>query len=317
MTFQRLRETLEIPALGLGTWKSGSGEVFTAVKEALNIGYRHIDCAPAYENESEVGDAIAETLASGSVGRKDLWITSKLWNNAHRPDKVEPALRKTLADLKLDSLDLFLIHWPVAFSHEVFFPQSGEDYISLADLPTISTWRAMEACVEKGLARYIGVCNFSIKKLDALKQEAKIAPVMNQIELHPYLQQNTMLEYCRQNDILLTAYAPLGSGDRPQRLKKSDEPVLLQDPVIRRIAEKHGVQPGHILLAWALERGTIVIPKSVNPERLRQNLDASRVSLDAADMADIAALDKGYRFVDGSFWQAPGSPYTVADLWDE
>jgi len=317
MTFQRLRETLEIPALGLGTWKSGPGEVFTAVKEALNIGYRHIDCAPAYENEGEVGAAIAETVASGRVGRKELWITSKLWNNAHRPDKVEPALRKTLADLKLDYLDLFLIHWPVAFSHEVFFPRSGEDYFSLADMPTISTWRAMEACVEKGLVRHIGVCNFSIKKLDALKQEAKIAPVMNQIELHPYLQQNTMLEYCRQNGILLTAYAPLGSGDRPQRLKKSDEPVLLQDPVIQRIAGKHGVQPGHILLAWALHRGTIVIPKSVNPERLRQNLDASNVSLDAADMADIAALDRGYRFVDGSFWQGPGSPYTVADLWDE
>lgn len=317
MTFQRLRETLEIPSLGLGTWKSGPGEVFTAVKEALNIGYRHIDCAPAYENEGEVGAAIAETVASGSVARKELWITSKLWNNAHRPDKVEPALRKTLADLKLDYLDLFLIHWPVAFSHEVFFPRSGEDYFSLADMPTISTWRAMEACVEKGLVRHIGVCNFSIKKLDALKQEAKIAPVMNQIELHPYLQQNTMLDYCRQNGILLTAYAPLGSGDRPQRLKKSDEPVLLQDPVIQRIAGKHGVQPGHILLAWALHRGTIVIPKSVNPERLRQNLDASNVSLDAADMADIAALDKGYRFVDGSFWQGPGSPYTVADLWDE
>ncbi len=317
MTFQRLREKLQIPALGLGTWKSAKGQVYSAVKEALDLGYRHIDCAPAYENESEVGSAIAKAISSGTIPREELWLTSKLWNNAHAPEQVQPALEKTLADLQLAYLDLYLIHWPVAFRAEVFFPRTTEDYIPLADIPTLATWQAMEACVEKGLVKHIGVCNFNIKKLDALRQEARIPPVMNQIELHPYLQQNTMLEYCRQNGILLTAYSPLGSGDRPKGMKKSQEPVLLQDPAIQRIAEKHGVLPSHILLAWAMRRGTIVIPKSVNPERLRQNLDAAGIRLDDTDMKEIGVLDKGYRYVDGAFWQGSGSPYTVAGLWDE
>lgn len=305
------------PPLGLGTWKSSPGEVRDAVGTALDLGYRHIDCAPAYENESEVGSAIAGAIASGTVSRQELWVTSKLWCNAHAPEHVQAALEKTLRDLRLDSLDLYLIHWPVAFRHEVFFPRSGADYIPLTDLPTIATWRAMEACVEKGLTRHIGVCNFSIKKLDALRREAAIPPAVNQIELHPYLRQQPMLDYCRQHGILLTAYSPLGSGDRPRGLKKGDEPVLLQDPEIGRIAARHGILPGQVLLAWALQRGTIAIPKSVNPARLKQNLQAANIRLDDSDMAAIAALDRGYRYVDGSFWQAPGSPYTLAGLWDE
>ncbi len=317
MTFSTQREKLQIPAVGLGTWKSSWGEVYKAVKEALEIGYRHIDCAPAYENEHEVGRAIAEACGTGMVTRKDLWLTSKLWNNSHGPAQVQPALEKTLADLQLEYLDLYLIHWPVACLPEVFFPRTGEEYIPLADIPIIATWRAMEACVEKGLVRHIGVCNFSRKKLEALRREARIGPVMNQIELHPYLQQNDMLDYCRLNNILLTAYSPLGSGDRPKGMKKRQEPVLLQDPTIQRIADKHGILPGQVLLAWALQRGTIVIPKSVNPQRLKQNLDAAGTRLDDRDMNEIAALDKGYRYVDGAFWQVPGSSYTLANLWDE
>lgn len=316
MQYLTLNDNRKIPALGLGTWKSRPDEVYLAVKEAISIGYRHIDCAPAYENENEVGRAVAEALQEGTVNRDELWLTSKLWNNAHEPHQVRPALEKTLQDLQVEYLDLYLIHWPVAFSSEVFFPRSAADYIPLDQLPISVTWEALEECVNQGLVKHIGVCNFSTTRLETLNQTASIKPVMNQIELHPYLQQPAMLEYCRKNDVLLTAYSPLGSGDRPARLKKSDEPILLHDPVITGIARKHGVGAGEILIAWALARGTVVIPKSTNPERLLQNFRAADVQLDQEDMQAIEALDRAYRFVDGSFFTGPGSPYTVADFWD-
>ena len=183
---------VSIPAFGLGTWKSQKGEVYEAVKRALQIGYRHIDCAPAYTNESEVGKALQEMQDDKIVQRDDLWVTSKLWNNAHKPEDVEGALRKTLTDLRLDHLDLFLIHWPVAFKPEVFFPKSPADYLPLEEVPIRDTWQALEECVEKGLTRKIGVCNFSTKKLEDLLAGATVAPMMNQIELHPYLQQQDM-----------------------------------------------------------------------------------------------------------------------------
>ncbi len=317
MHFFPLASGDRIPALGLGTWKSAPGAVYAAVKEALAAGYRHIDCAPAYQNEAEVGQAIAEAMAAGTAKRQELWLTSKLWNNAHAPDQVQPALEKTLADLRVDWLDLYLIHWPVAFKPGVMFPQRPEDCIPLDALPIRETWKALEACVNKGLVRNIGVCNFSVAKLAALCAQAAIQPAMNQIELHPYLQQTAMLAFCRERNIQVTAYSPLGSGDRPAGMKKSDEPTLLDNPIVLRIAAKHGITPAQTLLAWGLGRKTVVIPKSVNPERLRQNLAAADVTLDAQDMAEMAALDRGYRFVDGSFFAGSGSPYTLANLWDE
>lgn len=305
-----------IPALGLGTWKSSTGAVQAAVKEALAIGYRHIDCAPIYMNEAEVGRALKEAFAGG-LDRKSLWLTSKLWNDAHAPENVRPALEKTLTDLGVDSLDLYLIHWPIVFQPGVLFAGKAEQYLTLEQIPIIETWRAMEECVAAGLVRHIGVCNFSLNKLDALRQQATIKPAMNQVELHPYLQQTAMLEYCRQHAILLTAYSPLGSGDRPAALKKSDEPSLLANPVIGEIAAKHKATPGQVLLAWALGRGTVAIPKSVNPDRQRQNLAAADLALDQGDMQAITGLDRGYRFVDGAFFTGKGSPYTLKALWDE
>lgn len=306
-----------LPVLGLGTWKATPGAVYGAVKDALTAGYRHIDCAPIYQNEPEIGQAVAEAIAAGVVSRADLWLTSKLWNDAHAPEQVQPALEKTLADLRVDSLDLYLIHWPVHFKPGVMFPRRSDEYVALDDLPISATWKALEACVAKGLTRNIGVCNFSLKKLQALCNAATIQPAMNQIELHPYLQQEAMLAFCRERGILVTAYSPLGSGDRPTGMKKSDEPTLLDHPVILRIAAKHGITPAQVLLAWGLGRKTVVIPKSVNPERLRQNLAAADLVLDAQDMADIGALDRGYRFVDGAFFTGSGSPYTLSAIWDE
>jgi len=314
-----LSDDSKIPALGLGTWKSKKNEVCNAVKEALVQGYQHVDCAPAYDNENEVGDAIFSSIQNGVVKRDDLWVTSKLWNNAHAPENVEPALKKSLTDLRLDYLDLYLIHWPVAVRDDIFFPRNGNDYIPLSALPTQETWQAMEECVDKGLVKNIGVCNFSIKKLSELLDKEDIRPAVNQIELHPYLQQQEMIKYCKENNIILTAYSPLGSADRPRGMKKADEPSLLTNAVIEKIADKYAISPGQVLLHWGLQRGTVVIPKSVNPGRLHENLACASINFtfEEEDKAAIAELDQGYRYVDGSFWTAQGSPYTIAELWDE
>lgn len=317
MKYLPVTDSNTIPALGLGTWKSSNGEVSQAVSKAIEIGYRHIDCASIYQNQKEIGTAISGALDAGQVRREELWVTSKLWNNAHAKKHVQPALERTLKDLQLDYLDLYLIHWPVNFQPNIVFPKRPEEFVAPDAIPIIETWQVMEKMVKKGLCRFIGVCNFNLSRLIDLRRQAHIQPVMNQIELHPYLQQSKMLEYCKKHEVLLTAYSPLGSADRPAALKKDNEPSLLDHPIVLEIAERQSITPGQVLLAWGLSRGTVVIPKSVNPGRLQENLLAADLELEAKDILAIDALDQGYRFVDGSFFQSPGSPYSVAGLWED
>lgn len=307
----------QMPIIGLGTWKSSSSDVSEVVINALSIGYRHIDCAAIYANEAGVGQALTETFNAGIVKREEVWVTSKLWNNAHAPEDVQPTLENTLADLNLEYLDLYLMHWPIAYKRHVQYHTSVEDFIPLESLPISETWKEMENLVGKGLCRHIGVSNFSIKKLDSLLRMAKIKPENNQIELHPYLQQTAMVDFCQSNSIHLTGYAPLGSSDRPARLKVENEPILLNDPIIIEIARRKEVTPAQVLLSWAVHRGTCVIPKSVKRERLKENLNAAQVSLSEQDCAAISALDKHRRYISGTFWAVEGGPYTLENIWDE
>lgn len=306
-----------MPILGLGTWKSDPGKVKKAVKEALKIGYRHIDCAAAYGNESEVGEAIAESIKEGVVSREDLWVTSKLWNDSHQESKVRPALENTLKDLQLDYLDLYLIHWPVALKPGTGMPEKAEDFLPLEHVPIVETWSAMEDLRTEGLVKHIGVSNFSHEKLANLIPNCRFKPELNQVELHPYLQQPELVDYCQSQHIHVTAYSPLGSMDRPDNLKRDNEPIPLESDTIKDIAAEHKCEPAQVLIAFAIARNTAVIPKSTSPEHLKSNFGALNIELNSEDMQKIRQMDKGFRFVDGSAFDVDGNPYTKEEIWDE
>lgn len=307
----------KMPALGLGTWKSAKGEVYTAVKTAIEIGYRHFDCALVYGNEQEIGQAFADAMKEGMVKREELWITSKLWNNSHEKQYILPSIKTTLKDLQLDYLDLYLIHWPVALKRAVAYPQTGEDMLSLREIPLSETWAEMIVLKEMGLTRHIGVSNFSIKKLEEVTAATGVRPEVNQLELHPFLQQQKMLDFCQSKGIYLTGFCPLGSADRPANRIVEGEPKLFENPIIQELAESRGCTPAQIMLAWAVCRGTSVIPKSVHAHRLTENLAAADIELSAQEMETMRGLDLHYRYIKGNFWCLAGSDYTLENLWDE
>ncbi|KAH0944586.1 hypothetical protein HN011_000139 [Eciton burchellii] len=280
----------EIPSFGLGTWKSKAGDVTQAVKDAIDIGYRHLDCAYIYGNEKEVGIAIEEKIADGTVKRDDLFVTSKLWNTYHKPDLVEPILKQTLANLGLDYVDLYLIHWPVGYKEgENLFPTTSEGTIALSDVDYVDTWKAMEDVLSKGLAKNIGISNFNSEQITRLLENAKIKPVTNQIECHPYLTQKKLSDFCKEKNILITAYSPLGSPDRPWA--KPDDPKLLEDNKLIQLGQKYNKTPAQILIRYQLDRGHVVIPKSVTKSRIAQNSEVFDFKLSAEDIAYIDTFD--------------------------
>ncbi len=306
----------QLPILGLGTWKSKPGEVYQAVLWAIEAGYRHIDCAAIYNNEKEVGSALEKAFKDGMVKREELFITSKLWNDSHRVEDVKKAIQQTLDALKLEYLDLYLIHWPISFKYGVGFAENREDYYTYSDVPLAQTWQGMQQIQNQGLSRHIGVSNFNIAKLEELFAVGGQGPEMNQVELHPYLRQEKIVNYCQDKNILMTAYSPLGSGDRSSSIKKADEPNLFEDKTVKTIAKKYQVSPAQILITFSVHRDVAVIPKSVNRERIHQNLSAASLELEQTDINSLMAIEHQYRFIDGSFFTGTKSPYSLKDLWE-
>jgi alcohol dehydrogenase (NADP+) len=317
MKYLQFSNNDKMPILGLGTWKSAKGEVYQTVRKAIEIGYRHFDCALIYGNEHEIGQAISDAMDNKEVTRNELWITSKLWNNRHKKADVQPSIEITLNNLKLDYLDLYLIHWPVALKYEVNYPQNGSEMVDLKNMPLTQTWEGMIALKDNGLTKHIGVSNFTIKKINQLIAETGICPEALQLELHPFLQQKKVLDFANAKGIVLTGYCPLGSADRPANRITEGEPKLFENKTILDIATAKGITPAQIMLAWAVNRGTSVIPKSVNSQRLKENLEAADIKLTASDMRKINKLDQHYRYIKGDFWCLEGSGYTLENLWDE
>ncbi|MBT0608779.1 aldo/keto reductase [Aequorivita echinoideorum] len=302
-------------AIGLGTWKSTGNAVKKAVKDALEAGYRHIDTAAAYGNEKLIGEALKEVFDEGKILREDVFITSKLWNDSHAEGQVRPALEDSLKKLQLDYLDLYLIHWPVAFKNGVDFPKKPDDYLTPQEAPIIDTWKQMEKAKTDGLTRHIGVSNFSIKKLKDLISKASIKPEMNQVELHPFLQQQELLNFCKGENILVTGYSPLGSGDRADSMKGESEPSLLENETLQQLARSQNASVAQVLIAWQNHRDCATLPKSTTKDHIKSNFQAASLELSEKDMEKIEKLDKHFRYVTGKFFEEPSKGYE--NIYDE
>jgi alcohol dehydrogenase (NADP+) len=265
-----------IPALGFGTLIPDAAVTISATTAALEAGFRHFDCAERYRNEREVGEALQAGIAAGGIAREELFVTTKLWNTNHRPERVEPAFEASLDRLRLNYLDLYLIHTPFAF-------QAGEEQdprdqngnvVYDREVTLLDTWRALESLVDRGRCRAIGLSDISLDGLLPIYESARIKPAVVQVESHPYLPETELLEFCREKGIVLLAFAPLGHGMRPGPL---------EDPVILAVAARVGKTPAQVLLAWAVQRGTALLTTPRSADRARENFNISALPEDAFD----------------------------------
>ncbi|MHB8635883.1 MAG: aldo/keto reductase [Fimbriimonadaceae bacterium] len=310
----------KIPAVGLGTFgsdKYGPADIGAAVFDALQVGYRHIDCASVYGNEPEVGQAISAAMRSG-VRRDDLWITSKLWNDEHAPNTVRLACERSVQNLGVDYLDLYLIHWPFPNFHPPHCDVTSRSpeakpYIHDAYM---ATWRELEKLVHAGLVRHIGTSNMTIPKLKLLLGDAAIRPSVNQMELHPHFQQPQLLEFVVASGIVPVGYSPLGSPSRPERDRTPADTADLLDPVVLDIAARNGLTPAGVCIKWGLQRGHVVIPFSTKRTQYLDSLQAALApDLTGADMAALGEIDRNCRLVKGQvFLWRDGQAWE--ELWD-
>jgi len=268
MKYATLNNGIKMPMLGFGVFRvEDSRECISAVKEAIAAGYRSIDTAAIYGNEKSVGTAIKES----GVPREELFITTKVWNEVQRTGDVETAFQNSLVDLGIDYLDLYLIHWPVKGRY-------------------VDTWLALEKIYNSGRAKAIGISNFQIHHIEDIKKVWTVVPAMNQIELHPRLTQKPLIEFCRKNDIIPESWSPLG-GSMPGEVKSK----IIEEPILASIGKKYNKTPAHVILRWNIDLGIVTIPKSITPERIRENLDIFDFELTAEDIAAIDALNTNQR----------------------
>lgn len=317
---RRLYSGALLPAIGLGTFGSDRvphQEVAKAVKSAVEVGYRHIDCASVYGNERHIGCVLRELFAAG-LGREKLWITSKLWNDKHGEGDVIASCKQSLADLGLDYLDLYLVHWPFPNHHP---PDCDVSTRSPHAQPYIhenymKTWRQMERLVDCGLVRHIGTSNMTIPKMKLVLRDALIKPSANEMELHPHFQQTEFFNYLQENRIIPIAYSPIGSPGRPERDRTSEDVAPTEDPVILRIAARLSVHPAVVCIKWAIQRGQTPIPFSTNRGHILSNLRAAiGEPLTPGDMTSIAGIYRNCRLIKGQvfLWKEDQS---WEDLWD-
>lgn len=297
-----------IPAVGLGFWKIPNASTADLALEAAKLGYRHFDCASDYGNENEVGEGIERILRNRICSREDLWVTGKLWNTYHRKEHVRKACERSLKDLRLDYLDLYLIHFPISlafvpFEHRYpagwhYDPQSASPKMIPDPVAISETWEAMERLVDAGLVRSIGISNFGTSLIRDLLCYARIRPSVLQVESHPYLVQPKLLRYCNQEKIAFTAFSPLGAPSYvPLGMATAGESVLLQ-PSILKIAEQTGRSAAQVVLRWGVQRGTAVIPKTEQIHRLKENINIFDFELTEDQMQTISGLDRNQRFND-------------------
>lgn len=297
----KLSNGVTVPGVGFGTFanEGAVGETYAAVTHALKTGYRHLDCAWFYQNEHEIGDAVRDFLAQNpSVTRQDIFICTKVWNHLHEPEEVKWSLENSLQELKLDYVDLFLVHWPIAAeSDDNHKPKLGADgkYIikqGLTDNPE-PTWRAMEDIYKSGKCRAIGVSNWTIAGLKKLLSFAEVKPMLNQIEIHPFLPNTELVKFCQEHDILPAAYSPLGSQNQ---IPSTGEKVRTNKK-LNEVAERSGYDLAQVLLAWGLQRGYVVLPKSSTPKRIDSNFLIPVLSKDDFEAVEEVAKGRHTRFV--------------------
>lgn len=296
----KLNNGLLMPILGLGTWQSPDNEVYEAVKTAIEVGYRHIDCAYCYGNEVPVGRAINDAISEGLVKREELFVVSKLWLTFFTRERVREGLRRSLTNLGLDYLDLYLIHWPISLAQvdDKIFTGDANGYAIDGEVDFVDTWKGMEDVLKDGLVKSIGVSNFNSEQIARILRNSSVLPATNQVESHPYLAQKKLIEFCREKGIPMTAYSPLGNPGSAYN-SNPDKRNILEDPLVTKLAKKYKKTAGQILIRFQVQRGVAVIPKSVKRSRILENIQVFDFQLSADEITALENLDVGYRSCPG------------------